>query len=165
MTSSTQKKGRLWPKVALGCLGVTILGAIGIGLVIASFFRESHYETHADIGGGIGASIPETARDVAIRTDLNGHFARYRIEPEAFAAFLDQLWRETGADSTTQRGEMSGDGSPSNQAQIKSRFGDFDWGALDGAKTYYGPTEENGAGSTFYYDASQGIAFQDTAYW
>ncbi len=58
---------------------------------------------------------------------------------------------------------MKDEGSPVSK-EFEITFGDLGWKPLPNARTYYSPTEADGGGATYYYDASLGLAYQRTGY-
>lgn len=164
--ATTRKPRPLWLKIAFGCLGLLVVSALLLAWFLWRLFSPATYDTHQDIGDrGIARTIPESARDITLHSELNGHFVRYRVAPGDFRAFIDELWRTEGPTSAHQRHEMTDEGQPTAPARIENRFGRFGWEALPNAVTYIGPSASNGGGSSYYYDATRMMVYQDTGYW
>lgn len=109
--------------------------------------------------------LPTAALNIQMHKQANGYFARYAISDVAFHAYLDQLWHEYGEHSAVARGKTYGEGSPASKEEQERDFLQFGWKPLENAMIYYGPTEADGGGATYYFDGHAGVAMQRTGYW
>lgn len=109
--------------------------------------------------------LPTAATRIKIYKHASGYRAQYKISDDDFHSYLDGLWKQYGLSSAVKRGEMSGEGSPVSQEEFDLVFSDLDWKRPTGAIKYYTPSEADGGGATYYFDAGAGIAYQRTGYW
>ncbi len=108
--------------------------------------------------------IPPQATEISLVCDRGGHLARYKIRREHFVKFVELLW-DKPKDSAHKRSEMSGEGEPVSSEEVAKRFMRAGWEPLDNATAYYGPSESNGAITTYYFDREAGVAYHDRGYW
>ena len=109
--------------------------------------------------------LPTAAKRIKIHKHANGYRAQYKISDGDFHSYLDGLWQQYGQYSAVKRGEMSGEGSPVSQEEFDLVFSDLDWKRPTGAIKYHSPSEADGGGATYYFDAGAGVAYQRTGYW
>lgn len=109
--------------------------------------------------------LPPSATQIKMHKYVNGYCAQYRISEADFHEYLDRLWNEYGQYSTAKRGEYSGDGWLASDTLLERRFADLGWKPLEHPVQYHSPTEADGGSATYYYDATVGIAYQQTGYW
>jgi hypothetical protein len=109
--------------------------------------------------------LPTAATQIKMHKHANGYRAQYKITDADFHAYLDRLWKQYGQYSSVKRGEMSGEGSPVSVEEFDLVFTGLDWTCPSGAIEYYGPSEADGGGATYYFDASAGVVYQRTGYW
>jgi hypothetical protein len=109
--------------------------------------------------------LPTVATHIKMHKHENGYRAQYKITDGDFHAYLDGLWKQYGQYSAVKRGEMSGEGSPLSQEEFDVVFAELDWKRPTGAIEYYSPSEADGGGATYYFDASAGVVYQRTGYW
>lgn len=109
--------------------------------------------------------LPPQATDITLFSESGGHFARYKVAPEDFMAFVDKLWEDQKDASAHQRDSMSGEGEPAQQERMVRRFKTLGWDPLENAVMYYSPSKSNGAMTTYYYDRAAEIAYHDRGYW
>ena len=129
-------------------------------------FGNFEYATFADVKDFRAERyLPRSAAKIKMQKHANGYRAQYLISDASFHAYLDSLWNEYGKYSVVKRGEMSGDGEPASREELEHVFSDLGWNPLENAIEYYSPTEADGGGATYYYDASDGVAYQRTGYW
>lgn len=132
----------------------------------ASLTSEHSFKTAAEISDRrIKPCLPPQAIDISLRSERNGHFARYKVAEADFMTFLDKLWEASKDSSAHKRDEMHGEGEPASRAGMARRFKAAGWEPLDKAVVYYSPSKGNGAMTTYYYDREAGIAYHDTGYW
>ncbi len=109
--------------------------------------------------------LPEVAADIRMRKHGNGYLARFTISARDFESYLDQLWEEFGEYSSVERGGFHDDGKSVNPESFNMTFGDVGWDCPANAIVYYSPSEEDGGGATYYFDADAGVVFQRTGFW
>lgn len=108
--------------------------------------------------------LPPQAKEIALVCDRGGHLARYKIEEDQFLKFVDSLWGSS-EDSAHKRSGMSGEGEPVSSEEVAKRFKRASWEPLENATRYYGPSQSNGAITTYYFDREAGVAYHDRGYW
>lgn len=109
--------------------------------------------------------LPPQATDITLFSESGGHFARYKVAPKDFMAFVNKLWEDQKDTSAHERDSMSGEGKPAKQERMVRRFQTLGWDPLANAIIYYSPSKSNGAMTTYYYDREAGIAYHDRGYW
>ena len=108
--------------------------------------------------------IPKQATEISLVCNRGGHLARYKIQELQFLKFVDSLWGKSDA-SAHKRSEMSGEGEPVSSDEVARRFKRAGWAPLENATTYYGPSQSNGAITTYYFDREAGVVYHDRGYW
>ncbi len=108
--------------------------------------------------------LPPQATDVALLSERNGHYARYKVEEGHFMKFLDGLWEADKGSSAHKRDEMS-EGGPGNPEGIAKRLETAGQKPLGNFRVYYSPSKPSAAMTTYYYDRETGIAYHDRGYW
>lgn len=108
--------------------------------------------------------LPTTATQIKMHKHASGYRAQYRIAETDFHAYLDSLWKQYGQYSSVKRGEMSGEALPVSQEQLELVFSGLDWKCPSGAIEFHSPSEADGGGAVYYFDASAGVVFQRTGY-
>ncbi len=156
-------------------LGISLLLALiafipsctGIMFVVDNFrfgkFYCQHYSEVNDFR--IERFLPNTATNITLHKQANGHHARYEISKSEFHAFIDGLWKQYGAYSTAKRDELYGEGKLATQEDFELDFQPLDWKPLANALRYHSPIEADGGGATYYYDDGAGIAYHRAGYW
>lgn len=146
---------------------VFIPSCTGIMLAVdAARFGDFNYATFDDIPDFRSQRyLPKAATDIQMRKFASGYRARYRIDANLFAVYVDELWAEHGEYSAMRRGGFSDEGQPVNLDSFNHRFGDLGWSCPPNAIVYHSPNEDDGGGAIYYVDADQGLVFQSTAFW
>ncbi|MEP3479626.1 MAG: hypothetical protein ABJZ55_10295 [Fuerstiella sp.] len=109
--------------------------------------------------------LPEVAADITMRKHGNGYFARYKITAQDFESYLDNLWEKYGEFSAIERGGFGDEGEPVNPQEFNMAFGDLGWDCPSNTIVYYGPSEDDGGGATYYVAVEAGFVFQHTGFW
>lgn len=109
--------------------------------------------------------LPTAAKDIKMHKHANGYRVRYSISAADFHGYLDGLWKQYGQYSAVKRDEISGEGSSVSQEELARAFSGLDWKCPTSAVKYHSPSEADGGGAVYYYDASAGVVFQRTGYW
>ncbi len=120
--------------------------------------------------------LPPAATNITLEKREGGHRARYSISEKDLQSFLDEVWRMYGKDSTIPREKADEDSPPlSRQAdrsrreaiqdEFTSRFEGLGWQVPEELKVIRAPVFNNGAGATYFYDASTGTAYHRGSYW
>lgn len=129
-------------------------------------FGHYEYETFADVNDFRAERwLPDSATQITMHKHSNGYRARYSLSESEFTLYLEALWDEYGEVSAVERGGFHDEGSLVRQDNFDRVFGDLGWELSGNATVYYSPTEPDGGGATYYFDAENGIAFQRTGYW
>ena len=135
-------------------------------VVDAVRFGDFTYASYSDIPDFRSQRyLPESAIGITMRKHSNGHLARYKISAIEFESFLDELWQNYGEYSASGRGEFFDEGEVVDPESFGTTFGDLAWDCPSSAIVYHSPTERDGGGATYYFDAEEGVVFQRTGFW
>jgi hypothetical protein len=127
---------------------------------------KRRFDTAAEVSDPrVRQCLPPGARDITVRLERGGHFARYRVSEAEFHKFLNSLWETEKDNSAHQRDEMHGEGEAANQERLAQRFKPLGWKPLKGAVIYFSPSKPSGAMTTYYFEREAGIVYHDTGYW
>lgn len=109
--------------------------------------------------------MPPNATKISMVKFPACYYAKYVLSKEALEAYLDELWREYGHRSASKRGAMYDEGKTAYREQMNLEFRDLNWELPNKSTVYYSPSESDGGGAKYYYDAQSGVVYQRTAYW
>ena len=167
MKSSEPSSQGIRKKTLAGCSLVACIVLIPLCLAVSWIWPgESNYDTYGNVWNPrVKQCLPPGARDITVHTELNGHFARYKVSETDFHNFLNALWEAKSDRSAHQRDRMGGEGEPPKQERFAKRFEPFGWEPLKNAIKYHSPSKSSGAITEYYYDRDAGIAYHDTGYW
>lgn len=141
----------------------------GIMFVVDAIrFGHFHYERFGDIRDArFQRYLPESATDIQMRKRFggNGYAAHYQISADEFASYLDDLWEKYGDHSAVQRGGFIDDGETVSPEMFDMRFEGLGWECPSSAIAYRSPSESDGGGASYYFDAEAGLMYQHTGFW
>ena len=164
---------KTWSRVKTFC----VYSAIGLVAFIPSCtgimmavdavrFGDFEYASYGDITDFRSQRyLPENATDIQMRKHANGYFARYKLPPDDFNSYLDDLWQQYGEYSAVERGGFSDEGKSVDPESFNMTFGDLGWDCPVDAIVYYSPSEGDGGGATYYVDSGSELVFQRTGFW
>ncbi|MDG2124494.1 MAG: hypothetical protein P8J87_12385 [Verrucomicrobiales bacterium] len=109
--------------------------------------------------------LPRQATEITLRSERNGHYARYELAEKDFMRFLDDIREADKGKSAHKRGERSGGGTVAKPERIENRFKRAGWENQGKFTIHHGPSKRSSAVTTYYYDREAGIAYQDRGYW
>ena len=129
-------------------------------------FGHFHYDSFDDIPDFRSRRyLPDAASNIEIHKHANGYRARYAISASEFNAYRDDLWAQYGEHTAVERGGFMGEGQTTSPELFNHTFDGLNWTCPKNAIVYYSPTEDDGGGATYYFDADAGLMFQRTGFW
>ena len=145
---------------------VFIPSCIGVMTVVdAQRFGVFSYDNYSKVGDHrVYRYLPTKSKSVALQKYASGHRAKYSISESDLTTFLDDLWSQYGKNSAISRKELN-DGQAVSTESIGDIFGDLGWPPLQDPIELHSPYGQNGAGATYYFDRTSGVAYHRAGYW
>ncbi len=139
----------------------------GIMIVVDTFrFGDFHYDSYNDVSDFRSQRyLPELATDIHMRKHANGYRAHYHLSEVEFHEYLDGLWEQYGKNSAVGPSGYYDDGRTVTPEMFKMMFDGLGWECPANAIVYYSPSEADGGGATYYFDADARLVFQRTGFW
>ncbi|WP_442511769.1 hypothetical protein SH528x_003487 [Novipirellula sp. SH528] len=129
-------------------------------------FGNFHYESFDEIPDFRSQRyLPDAATNIEMQKHANGYRARYDISANDFRSYLDELWTKYGEHSAVERGGFMDEERAASPELFDGTFGGLGWDCPANAIVYYSPSEGDGGGATYYFDADAGLMFQRTGFW
>ena len=127
-------------------------------------FGQFEYELFSDVKNPrYERNLPDAAIEITMHKHNNGYRARYAITESELNHYLDLLWglhRRPRPPVDPHRGAR--DKKRNTQLQL---FGDLGWELEGDTVIYSSPSEPDGGGATYYFDAENDIVLQHTNFW
>ncbi|WP_236621257.1 hypothetical protein [Rhodopirellula sallentina] len=164
---------RKWSRIktllisSIAAIVLFIPSCTGVMLVTDSIrFGHFHYDSFEAIPDFRSQRyLPTAASNIEMHKHANGYRARYDISAADFEAYLDGLWTQYGEHSAVERGGFMDEGQTVSPELFNHTFDGLNWTCPATAIVYYSPSEGDGGGATYYYDADAGLMFQRTGFW
>jgi hypothetical protein len=160
------KRGKMFETcLAIGCLAFIPSCMEFMAIIDAQRFGTFQYNSATDVNDfRVARYLSATARNISLKKFPSGQRAKYSISKANLLSYLDALWDEDGQHSTTSRDQLH-DGEPVSFDSVDHLFADSKWPALANPIEFHSPIARNGAGATYYFDATTDTVYQTAGYW
>jgi len=135
----------------------------GIQIIVDNYrFGEFKYNDYTEIKDlRIKYNLPQKATEITIYKSNPIYYAKYKISKVDLDLYVDSLWIDENQSLSIR--------DKADKIVIKDNFNyqfkDTSWSVAQNIIILDGPISSNGAGSTYYFDHINNMAYQYTCYW
>ncbi len=165
--------GRIRACVLCSILGFVLFIPTCIGVTAAIHplrFGTFTYETASDVGDSkVSNYLPPEAREITVRTGVNGHVATYRVDRQDLEKHIETLWKIARPDAIdlAETGELSRVDLSGFDLQLPGELGPLSLPSPgpEPMHVYTSPFAPNGAGCFYYLEPEGDRVLHRVGYW
>ena len=140
---------------------------VGIQTVLNNYrFGKFTYINYSEVKDfSIMNSLPKKAKNITIYSSNFGHHAKYDISKSDLQSHINTQWDYAEKHFNIKPTEKDKEEKIISKDDFHHQFEDINWSVSKNTIELQGPRKRNGAGTTYFYDISTGIAYHSTYYW